>query len=953
MPTFSGNLGLSNYAILYVDKNLREDYKGNNYTKGYRVIDYGATYSFAAKLTTAGTLHTVIADAGLDPANLIELSIEGSINGTDVDFLHSSFPVLMSLDLSKATIVSGGDSYHRWNVANAGTATKNTSYTYNTEDNIVGDYMFYNMPILEKLVLPQNVIKVGKYAVANCPNLAQINPFPSTVKLIDEYAFYKNSHNRNCFTEITFGAALDSIAGNAFYCSNIEELTIPSSVKYITEYSFAYNYNLKKVTLPDGLLQIKENSFAYGQVLKSINLPNSLEVIGGHAFYNCQALDSVCIPSKVKNIGGYAFYYCFGLRKVVLQEGLESIGSNSFNDCRSLEEILFPTTLKSFGSHAFYGCSKIQSVTLPDGITELPSRLFSNCTSLRTVTLGKDISVIGESCFAYCDSLRTIDLEQSSLTKIGSNAFYSCDKLPAVRLSNTITSLGSSVFSACQSLESINIPTAITVVPNTFVTGCTGLTNVILHSGVTEIGYSSFDGCTSLVNLELPENLTTIGTQAFRNCSSLKMDKLPDALKYLEPYAFDDCKAISISELPAGLTTLGYNAFCYSGITKMDLSALTNLTTLPQSLFNGADSLKEVKLPSTIKIIDYSAFNGCVSLSGIELPKSLETIESYAFQNCKALEEIEFPESLHTINNSAFAGTGLREVFVPDNVTKLGSMAFYDSDSLRTARLSKNLSYTDYFDYFWLCDSLKSLRIYTETPPKVSVNYIGFRDMCTLEVPMDAVELYKTTDYWKDFKAINGFLTNFRLTVSSAGYASLYFDKTLNIPSGVEVYTANRVDDEWLKMQQVTDLLPANTGVIIKAAPGTYKFSFSDEMPDAIEDNMLRGTVTDEYITPPSGSTCYVLSILDGVPGMYRAKLNGEGKFLNNAYKIYMPLRESMQSKGYRFDFDGTTGIENVNTDGVDTDAVYDLQGRKVKRPAKGIYIVNGKKVLIRYISVH
>ena len=77
-------------------------------------------------------------------------------------------------------------------------------------------------------------------------------------------------------------------------------------------------------------------------------------------------------------------------------------------------------------------------------------------------------------------------------------------------------------------------------------------------------------------------------------------------------------------------------------------------------------------------------------------------------------------------------------------------------------------------------------------------------------------------------------------------------------------------------------------------------------------------------------------------------QLNGEGQFLNNAYKIYMPLSESMQSKGYRFDFDGTTGIENVNTDGVDTDAVYDLQGRKVKVPAKGIYIVNGKKVLIR-----
>lgn len=771
MPTFSGNLGLPNTTLLYVDKSLRDSYMANNYTKGYRILDYGATYVYAATLTSAGTLRTTVAAAGIDPANLIELSVDGPINGTDIDFLHGNLPALKKLDLSKATIVNGGDSYHRWNVATNGAATKNTSYAYNTENDIVGDYMFYNMPILEKLVLPQNVTRIGKYAVANCPKLAEINPFPATVNLIDEYAFYKNSHNYSCFPAITFGSSLDSIGRYAFYCANIEDLVIPEGIKAISDYSFAYCYNLKSVKLPDGLVAIEDNAFAYNQVLKTVNLPDSLVTLGGHAFYGCQALDSICIPQKLKTVGNYSFYYCIGLRKVVFQEGLETIGSNAFNDCRSLEDFNLPAGLKKFGSHAFYGCSKIQTVTLPDGITELPSRLFSNCTSLRTVNLGKDISVIGESCFAYCDSLQNIDLEQASLTKINSNAFYSCDKLPEVKLSNTITSLGSSVFSACKGLKSINLPTGITVVPNSFVSSCSSLTDVTLHDAVTEIGYSSFDGCSSLVSLALPSALTTIGSQAFRGCTLLEMETLPSTLKILEPYAFDGCKAIRISKLPDGLTSLGYNAFSYSGITSMDLSNLPGLQTLPQSLFNGAGKLKEVRLPSSMTHIDYSAFNGCASLESIDLPESLQVIDSYSFQGCTSLKEVDFPASLVTINNSAFASSGLQNVFVPDNVTKLGSSAFYDCDSLRTARLSKNLSYTDHFDYFMYCDSLESLRIYAGTVPKVYDYYINFRSNCVLEVPKGTEELYLAADYWKEFKRIDGFLTGDKL--AAVDYAVL------------------------------------------------------------------------------------------------------------------------------------------------------------------------------------
>ena len=197
--------------------------------------------------------------------------------------------------------------------------------------------------------------------------------------------------------------------------------------------------------------------------------------------------------------------------------------------------------------------------------------------------------------------------------------------------------------------------------------------------------------------------------------------------------------------------------------------------------------------------------------------------------------------------------------------------------------------------------------------------------------------------------AIDGNLVSgFELSVPDTGYSGLYIDRAVVIPPETEVYIAISVDGGWIKMQRVTGVLPANTGIIVKAEPGTYPFIYTTENHDAIDRNLLFGTVVDEYITPADGTICYVLCAIDGSPGMCRANLNSEGKFLNKANEVYMPLDVDRQSDCYYFDFDGTTAIYEVTiSDGVEN-AVYDLQGRKIDKPDKGIYIINGKKRIIR-----
>ena len=191
----------------------------------------------------------------------------------------------------------------------------------------------------------------------------------------------------------------------------------------------------------------------------------------------------------------------------------------------------------------------------------------------------------------------------------------------------------------------------------------------------------------------------------------------------------------------------------------------------------------------------------------------------------------------------------------------------------------------------------------------------------------------------------------YNLKVGAAGYATLYLGFDAIIPEGVEVFTVSDIEGEWVKLQPVTGVLPASTGAIVKAEKGNYIFKQTDDVA-GIEENMLDGSDEDMYIVPENETTYYVLSMVDGVVGLYPDALAG-GVFKNNAFKAYMPLNsadasDAAQSNGYRFNFSGTTVVDAIKAEQPADNTIYDLSGRKINEPAQGIYIVNGKKVSVK-----
>ena len=191
------------------------------------------------------------------------------------------------------------------------------------------------------------------------------------------------------------------------------------------------------------------------------------------------------------------------------------------------------------------------------------------------------------------------------------------------------------------------------------------------------------------------------------------------------------------------------------------------------------------------------------------------------------------------------------------------------------------------------------------------------------------------------------------LTVADINWASLYLPVAVAIPSGVKAYYASAISSSSVTLTELTENIPANTGVLVNASEGTYTFNAlqSDATP-LPGTNLFEGVTSDKAF---ADSEIYVLAGSDNEKAKPIFKLydSGSSKGVTlSAYKSYLLasiVPTSARTLTFGFDDDETTGISDVriNTENGSTQ-YYDLSGRLVTHPTKGLYIVNGKKVIIK-----
>ena len=496
-----------------------------------------------------------------------------------------------------------------------------------------------------------------------------------------------------------------------------------------------------------------------------MTLLDGTKILKNNTFQNCTSLTEVTIPDSVTNIQGSVFRGCTALEEITLPEGITSLGTYIFEGCTALSEVNFgaQSTITKLGNYMFQNCTALKSISLPSTLTYLGTYTFQNSgltsidlSGLTGLTrLGTSATACNTSAksyvFADCKDLTAVTLP-SGLTRIGGYAFYGCENLASVNLSNLVQInafafagtaisevslsaatefIGGGAFAGCAALESISIPVTNTAyrtddgvlytADGTIVCYPAGKVTadgtVTLEAG-QNIGDGAFAGNANVTKVIIPEGMTEIGEYAFYD-SSVKEIVLPESLTSIGTYAFafSDIESITI---PASLEFIGDYAFAFSALKEATIEATALVKSSSTSSITGI---------TTYTYAQY-LFQNCEQLAAVHLPEGLEIIVTGMFQNCYSLEAITLPESVTTIMLYAFDGSGLKSFTFNDNIEIVGNYAFQNSaleevtiniEAFISAISTSNgaITYASYI--FQNCTNLATVNFGAES----GFNYIG------------------------------------------------------------------------------------------------------------------------------------------------------------------------------------------------------------------------------------
>lgn len=527
---------------------------------------------------------------------------------------------------------------------------------------------------------------------------------------------------------------------------------------------------------------------------------------------------------------------------------------------------------------------------------------FSGNTNITGITFkdGSQITWIGDHAFKECSKLKTINNVPAGLTDINEWCFEST-ALESVDLSNTnVTIMKDGVFYNNKSLTSIRLPNKLENFWDKAFYGCKVLNNIVMPSTVKGIYNNVFEGCEALSNVTFNNSYTTLGHHVFKNCPL-------DAVTF-----------------PTTLTSIGEYAFEGTQLKTVDLSN-TQITRLPNGSFYNCQQLNDVKLPIALTDIGERAFYQS-TIASITFPPSLEKIGAWAFQNAH-----------------------FKNVVIPTNCNTIEQGAFSDNANLTTVVINGLECYLAY-QAFCNCSKLTDVYITSKEAPVVERYGFPFDNDPKVHVMKDFVDIFSGLKTSENYNPCNTtkFDSNFSLTLGKewTTFTSAY-NLDFSSVEGLTAYTA-----KYNKANDAVALTPvkkvkAHTGLILKGEAGnTYTLPIlasNEEGLDEATDNQLVDCVDALWSTGRDND--YFLH--DGE--FVKSKNNGWA-LPGKSYLYISGGRVNKSESPLRVYVDNTaTAINGItNNPVVKDEAYYNLQGVKVQRPQHGVFIHNGKKVVLK-----
>ncbi len=378
---------------------------------------------------------------------------------------------------------------------------------------------------------------------------------------------------QNCVAEIYIkpGTPLDEWATKYKNGDFVDKADIGQSITFTyypnTESDFEYRVN------PDGesVTVTKYIGFSGDVVIPSKIDGYSVTIIDDYALNYHNSITSVTIPDSVTSIGYSAFANCLNLESVIIGNGVEKILPQAFVWCSKLVNINIPDSVKSIGYYAFAGCSALENVMIGKNVTNIDAYAFGDCTSLESITIPSSVTLIDDLAFCGCSNLEAIEVDENNgmycdidgvlftldaktllifpggrseiysipngVTSVGKYAFYNCNNLAGIAISDSVMSIGALAFEHCSSLKELyvndleswlnvdlksNYSHPLSSAGGKIYINNVLVTEITIPDTVSSIGDYAFVGCNNLTGVTIPKGITSIGEHAFDNCNKLK-----------------------------------------------------------------------------------------------------------------------------------------------------------------------------------------------------------------------------------------------------------------------------------------------------------------------------------------------------------------------------------------------------------------------------------------------
>ena len=445
--------------------------------------------------------------------------------------------------------------------------------------------------------------------------------------------------------------------------------------------------------------------------------------------------------------------------------------------------------------------------------------------------------------------------------------------------------------------------------------------NIAIPNTVTSIGSCAFNNTAISGSLAIPNSVTEIGEGAFENCMNLNSSLfLPSNLKRIENRTFNACGFSGGLTIPNSVTEIGEKAFYNCTGFNGTLTLSNKLETIGESAFNGCSGFTgSLTLPNSVTTIGNAAFRACGSFTNLELSNTLSVIPAQAFMHCRSLSgELVIPASVTEIGNNAFsdcqnlnAVTG--QVTLPKSLEKIGYYVFGNTNNIKTVNF--------------------------QSLPEGISGFLGQKKK--------AVSLSDESYISDKASGTVNEISYTRQMSNNWGTLVLPYSLTLTGSEPYHLYSIDNMTGEELVLKQLEGTVAAGTPCVVKRNGTEAKLTFGPNYATlnmAIETQDVGGMKFRSTYWTKDVNSGYVISKnsfwnveeLKGSASVNGVKVRPFRAWLDGT-SAKAPARLSMRIDG------STTGIDAIDALNDAEAEYYDLSGKRLDEPQRGVNIVRMK----------